>query len=412
MKHKFAIKMLLLMSSSLSTMCTGVISPAIPLMSDAFSDVANVKALLKLLVVLPNLFIAISSPLIGMLSTRIKNKRFVLFAGLFIYALFGSSGFYLKNLHTILFARIFVGISIACIMTSATAMIAEYFTNPKERSLIVGLQSTTMSVGSVIYTMLSGVLADISWRYIFLIYLSAAIILPFAMLFLFEPSQDKTEENPDIFQNQFILQNNYLITAICIINMCIMTMFYLIKLQLPFIIYALPNMNAKSVATALCVETMLAAIFSAKYKRVKKNRDFAIMCAMGFAIFAFSYILISHVKSYYAILFSMAICGIGMGFLMPNSILWIISITRPKNRSIVIGWYTTATFLGKFLSPILMLPLTKFTSVRNSFFVCAILMLFISVLLMFLNDYLSRINRVKLRKIINRARKEGYKLKS
>lgn len=412
MKHKFAIKLLLLLSSSLSTMCTGVISPAIPLMSKAFSDVENVKILLKLMVVLPNLFIAISSPLIGMLSSRIKNKRFVLFAGLVVYAIFGSSGFYLKDLYHILFARIFVGISIACIMTSATAMIAEYFTDTHERSLIVGLQSMTMSIGSVVYTMLSGVLADINWRYIFLIYLSAAVILPFAILFLFEPSKEKSKENPDIFQNQFILQNNYLITAICLINMCIMVMFYLIKLQLPFIVYNMPNMNAKSVATALCVETLFAAIFSAKYKRVKKNRDFAVMCSMGFAIFAFSYIMISLSKSYTHILFGMAICGVGMGFLMPNAILWIIGITRPKNRNIVIGWYTTATFLGKFLSPVLMTPLTKIVSVKNSFFVCAVIMLFMSILLMFLNDYLSRINRVKLRKIINRARREGYKLKT
>ena len=227
MKKNTIIKIILLVASTLSAMCTGVISPAIPLIAKDYHEIENIKMILKMLVVLPNLFIAITSPIAGYAASRVKNKKYILCGGLLMYGAFGTAGFYIQDIKIILLSRVFVGISIAFITTSATAMIVEYFIDPKERSSVISMQTTTMSIGSVLYTMISGIVADVHWRNIFLIYSIALILMPFALLFLTSsnPESKTSEEESDIFQNQFILQNNYLIFAICCINVVIMTMF-------------------------------------------------------------------------------------------------------------------------------------------------------------------------------------------
>ena len=96
----------------------------------------------------------------------------------------------------------------------------------------------------------------------------------------------------------------------------------------------------------------------------------------------------------------MAVCGIGMGMLMPNSTLWVISITKPEKRPFFIGIFNTSTYAGKFLSPFIAMPLLYFipNNPRMLFEVCAILMFIVAVLAMWINDKFKRINRVLYRK--------------
>ena len=96
----------------------------------------------------------------------------------------------------------------------------------------------------------------------------------------------------------------------------------------------------------------------------------------------------------------MFLTGIGMGLLMPNSTLWIISITKPERRPLFVGLFHTSTYFGKFLSPIIATPIIAMSSLRQSYLFNAIMMLFVAILAMYLNDYFKRINRAIFRKEI------------
>jgi MFS family permease len=412
-KNKTIVKAVLLWLCSLSVMCTGVVSPALPILQKSFSHLPNAAMLTKMMVVVPNLFIALFSPLFGFLAPRVGKIRLLMFA-MILYALAGTSGVYLKDIQHMIMLRAFLGIAIAAIMTVAVTLIADYF-DGFERSSLVGMQTTVMSIGSTLYTMLSGAIADINWRNIFYLYSMSLLIMPFIHIFLFEPS-----EHPEIATTQQkserkIVQNNFAIFLVCGINLLTMTMFYMITLQLPFLLYNDPafasmNMNAKKIAFAISCEVLFAAAFSLKYRRFKKNRDFAVMCAMAFALMSLSYIIISYSANYAMIILAMIVCGIGMGLMMPNSTLWIISITKPANRPLFMGIFTTSTFLGKFLSPLVAAGIFSFTSMRKAFTVDAFIMLFVAILAMYLNDYFKRINRVLFRKQLRHDNKTKNKV--
>ena len=285
-----------------------------------------------------------------------------------------------------------------------------------------------MSIGSTVYGFVAGVLADIGWRHIFWLYAMAIVYLPLGIMFLFDPDKIKIDEDR-VKTNRKIIQNNLAIVLICCVNMFVMVMFYMIKLQLPYMLYGDPGINsvtypsftggtfhwatvavnAKLVSIALSCEVIITTYVAFKYRRFKKNRDFSVMCAMGFAFMAFSYILISHSVNYWMILFSMAVCGIGMGMLMPNSTLWVISITKPEKRPFFIGIFNTSTYAGKFLSPFAAVPLLWLIpkNPRMLFEVCAFMMLFVAILAMWTNDRFKRVNKVIYRKEIRALREKA-----
>ena len=422
MKHKNIIKVTLLLLSSLSTMCTGVVSPALPIIQRALEaeGATDIGLIVKMMVVVPNVFIAIFAPIFGYVVPKIGKLR-LLFIALVVYAISGVSGSFLPTIYHIIFMRAILGITIAGILTVVTTLIADYFDGP-ERSSLIGMQTMFMSIGSTVYGLTAGVLADIGWRNIFYLYGMAIFYFPLAWKFLFNPDVVNHSEER-IKTDRKIIQNNIAILLVCCINLFVMVMFYMIKLQLPYILYSdpainhvsLPNifgvskeftMNAKLVSVVLTCEVVVTTFVSFKYRRFKANRDFSVMCAMGLSFMALSYIMISKSSNYYMILISMCVCGIGMGMLMPNSTLWAISITKPEKRPFFIGVFNTSTYAGKFLSPFIAIPLLYFipNNPRLLFEICAIMMFFVAVLSMWMNDKFKRINKIIYRKEIMKKR--------
>lgn len=432
MKHKNIIKATLLLLSSLSTMCTGVVSPALPIIQRALEaeGATDIGLIVKMMVVVPNVFIAIFAPIFGYIVPKIGKLR-LLFIALVVYAISGVSGSFLPTIYHIIFMRAILGITIAGILTVVTTLIADYFDGP-ERSSLIGMQTMFMSIGSTVYGLTAGVLADIGWRNIFYLYGMAIFYFPLAWKFLFNPDVvNHTEER--IKTDRKIIQNNIAILLVCCINLFVMVMFYMIKLQLPYILYSDPainhvslpsifgvakefTMNAKLVSVVLTCEVVVTTFVAFKYRRFKANRDFSVMCAMGLSFMALSYIMISKSSNYYMILISMCVCGIGMGMLMPNSTLWAISITKPEKRPFFIGIFNTSTYAGKFLSPFIAIPLLYFipNNPRLLFEICAIMMFCVAVLSMWMNDKFKRINKIIYRKELIKKREamlqEGKKV--
>src|SRR6478752_3316888 len=107
---KWKLKLTLLLVSSLTIMSVITISPALPQMTAAFSDVKNSAFLVKLVLTIPALMIALFSPVTGRLIDRYGRLKILRFA-LVLYAIAGVGGFFLDNLYLILLSRALLGIA-------------------------------------------------------------------------------------------------------------------------------------------------------------------------------------------------------------------------------------------------------------------------------------------------------------
>jgi MFS family permease len=142
-------KISLLLISTLTVMSGATIAPSLPAMREYFADIPNADYLVRLALTLPALLIALGAPVVGLIIDRLGRKPLLLLA-LILYGLAGSSGLFLNSLNLILVGRVFLGISVAGIMTTATTLIADYYTG-NARAQFLGLQAGFMGLGGVVF---------------------------------------------------------------------------------------------------------------------------------------------------------------------------------------------------------------------------------------------------------------------
>lgn len=314
--NSLLVKTTLLLASTLTIMAGATIAPSLPAIRDYFREVSNVDYWTRLILTVPALFIAIGAPFVGTFIDRFGRKLLLAFAVL-LYGLAGSSGFVLNSIGLILFGRVLLGLSVAGIMTTATTLIADYYTGAA-RAQFLGLQAAFMGLGGVLFLSLGGVLADLNWRLPFLIYLVAWLILPLVVFVLPEPKRDDfaaasiqsaRPSTPEQLPWALLLT----IYAIALITQIV---FYLIPTQLPFYLQQLVNAKAAQSGLAIALTTLATSISALGYPHLKKKFSFNAIYAIAFGLMGIGYSIISLVGSYELILIGLAIGGLGIGLLI------------------------------------------------------------------------------------------------
>ena len=358
------LRLTVLLISSLTIMSMITISAALPKMSEAFRDVPNAEFLVKLVLTLPALFIATISPIAGMLIDKYGRLK-LLFISMVMYAIAGVSGFFLDNLYFILIGRAFLGIAVGFSMTIVNTLVADYFEGT-ERQKFVGIQVAFMSLGGILFIGLGGVLSDISWRYPFLLYLFSLAVLPMAVRYLHEP-----ERAPARPTGTSKLKSPGIIWLLFINVMVMWILFFMIPVQVPFQMVNIGIENNAMVGGAIALSTLFSAISSFSYSRLKDRFSFFTIFAAGYLMMALAFAIVASAESYIMITLSMMIAGLGMGMMIPNTNIWVMRIAPAEIRGREIGRLTTFWFLGQFLSPILLLPVSRNLTISDTFYFAA-----------------------------------------
>lgn len=175
----------LLLASSLTVMAGAVIAPALPAMEAHFADVPNSGTWVRLVLTISALPIVLGAPLAGLIGDRGGRTRLLL-ASILLFAGAGSSGLYLDSLGAILVGRVLLGAAMAGLMTSTTALIADYY-DGAQRARFMGWQAAAMTLGGVVFLTGGGLLAELGWRFPFAIYLLPLPLVVLAWYALPEP---------------------------------------------------------------------------------------------------------------------------------------------------------------------------------------------------------------------------------
>jgi len=177
------VKSSILSISLLTVMASAAISPALAKIHQAFAGTD--PTLIKLVLTLPSLLIIPFSLLAGWLAVRMKKKN-VLLLGLCIYLLGGVGGGFAGSIEQLLLIRALFGIGAGLIIPLSTSLIADFFEG-EERAKMMGYSGSVSHFGGVIFLLVSGWLACISWRYAFSVYTLALAIIFMVLMWLPEP---------------------------------------------------------------------------------------------------------------------------------------------------------------------------------------------------------------------------------
>ena len=364
-------KLTLLLLSMLTIMAAAIIAPSLPELAVVFHDVPRAELLSKLVLSIPAIFIALSAPVAGRF-IDIYGRLPMLVGALILYAVSGSSGLYLDNLYHIIVGRVLLGISIGIILTITITLIGDYYEG-EERKAFIGYQSAFVGFAGIIFLAGGGLLADITWRMPFMIYLFPLVLIPLTRTQLSEPPRTKGGSS---------LKKLHIgtLTRIIFVNSVVfMVLFYVLPTQLPFYLKELGyNLSALS-GLALAINAVGMVVASLLYPRLKSRMQFPAVFGLAYLLLAAGFYITGVTSSIAVVVVAMFIAGFGVGCLLPNTNLWVIELTHHELRGRTLGILTTCLFLGQFLSPIVMEPVVNAMGLGVLFKGCAFAMVFMAI---------------------------------
>ncbi len=166
--------------SLLTVMAGAAVAPALDVIKTHFSGTNQI--LIQMIISIPSLFIVFTNMVFPKLCKYFRTKELVL-AGLLLYVIGGCAAGLFNNIFVVLIFRALVGVGVGIIMPMSTGLISFYYTRDKQDKLM-GYSSAMNQFGGVVATMIAGLLASISWRASFLVYLMGLFSIALCLKYL------------------------------------------------------------------------------------------------------------------------------------------------------------------------------------------------------------------------------------
>jgi MFS family permease len=380
------VKAALLITSSMAVLGGATLAPALPAIQAHFREIPNVQLLVRFVLTIPALLIAITAPGAGYVVDKFGRKN-ILIASVILSGLAGLSGFFASSLPIILIGRGFLGIGVAGLMISTTTLITDYYSGTS-RATFLGFQAGFMGITGTILLIGVGFLADGSWNSPFLIYLLPFPILLFVIFVLFEPQLEaRCAETPSVVGEpgscvgESLISEGHvpafaadaeplpikLLVFIYGTILLVEIIFYVVPIQLPFYFQNLSGGSASQSGVAISTMSFVFALSSIFYGKIAVRLDRITVLVIAMTLIGLGYALMAMASGLVLLYAGLISAGVGIGLMIPNLYVWLASEAPQSTRGRVLGGFTTALFLGQFLSPILSQPLTIAYDVRAVF---------------------------------------------
>lgn len=332
--------------SLLTVMAGAAMAPALGTIREHFSSSSDI--LIQFVVSLPALFIIITNLWFSYICRFFKTKTIAV-VGLLLYVTSGSVAFFADNMVLLLILRSLLGISVGLIMPLSTGLLSFYFP-PKEQAKLMGLAGAMSQMGGVFATMLAGLLANIAWNYAFLVYLLGLIALILVLAYL--PNERITASGNISIKS--LSKFHPSVTGM----LFVMVIFFIFPTNFAIISSQTTNLSSDEI-TIIMVGLDLVAVFMGLLFGKIMNVMPKIMKYFAPLLFMFGYICYAYgVSSAYLIAGSLLI-GMANGIAIPY-LNTIASIKGGKDAATtVMPLISASLYLGQFISPIIVNPLSK-----------------------------------------------------
>ena len=338
-------------SGTLTVMAGAIIAPVLNVMRQGLGVD---PALAGLIITTHSVFIAVLSPLVGVLIDKVGVKKpFV--AGLALYGLAGGSGLFIDSYWLLIASRALLGVAAAVIFISNTVMILNIFRGPR-RNKVMGWRGSANAFGGVIWPLIGGFLGGWSWHLPFAAYLAGVPLAALALLVIPEVHettrqvQDESESVWRIFKTAPVLFFIYLLIFISSV------LLYAIVVFIPPLLEEIGIHRTLYIGLFISAMGLASGLTSFMYGRIKSRLSYGMIVLISVAFWAVGFISISQTHSIALIIASIALFGIGQGMVSPSCMVWIGEVAPLSFRGRVSSYVASFAFIGQFLSPVIFAP--------------------------------------------------------
>lgn len=328
--------------SLLTVMAGAAVAPALDTIREYFSDVD--KTLVQLIISIPALFIFITNMFFAGLCRKFRSRTLLL-AGLVLYTAGGCAAGLFSNIFMVLVFRALVGIGVGIIMPMSTGLLAFYYTRDKQDRLM-GYSSAMNQMGGVAATLIAGMLAQISWRLSFLVYLMGLISIVLCIMFLPDEKlvPEEKREKKGVFREYY---------TFVIAMFLLMFTFFVYPTEFAIETVREGIIPAGLIAVIMAGADLVAFAGGLLFVHIKKRMGEMMKYAAPLLFFA-GYMLLAFTDGRGGILAGSALIGFANGIGIP----YIISAASAKaGRSAattVMPVISAAMYLAQFVTPIIL----------------------------------------------------------
>ena len=363
----------LMLAAMMILMGGAAVAPALPLISAAFPDASD--ASISLIVTLPALAIAITGLFLGILSDKIGKIR-VLAISVAVFTIAGSSGYYLTSIPAILVGRFILGIGIAGIICTTSALIVCYY-DGVTRARVLGYQAAAMGIGVLILETSGGLLAGFSWRAAFLIYLIGVIIFAGILVTMKEPARkwEECKAAPD--ETPAVPGETFPVTPLLFAYITLFMgnlLFFLMPTKFPYLIAHMDAARMLGENTALTTGIFLgisgcaSAILGIFYGRIAWRFHRYTILTVTLLAFGLGLCCLGFARSLVMVGVAVVLIGIGEGLLMPTILTWIAAITPRQFLGRAMGGFSVSLNIGQFASALAVVPVIAIAATYGNMF--------------------------------------------
>lgn len=325
------------------------VSPALPDIAEQFNIAEKDFGLIISVFAIPGILL---TPILGFLSDRYGRKIVIVPALL----LFGVAGFMCSladTFETLLLFRFLQGVGAASLGALNVALIGDLFAGP-DRPKIMGYNHSVLSIGTATFPIIGGILADISYRYVFYMPLIAIPIALYVLFFLDLDVKGKSHHVTKYFNSFVDLLKNKNLIALLLISISLF-----ILLMGPFITYvpyiakerfALEPTIIGLILASMSISTSLTAYFLGRFLKKFQHETLLKVGLLGYGL---ALGLIPLYSDWYMLFISTAIFGVSHSFVLPNSQSMIIKFSDENNRALLMSFNRMLSQVGQALGPVL-----------------------------------------------------------
>ncbi len=343
-----------------------LIAPLLATMFAEFKDTPYANVIVPLLLTAPALFLALMSPLTGILGDKIGARK-VLLCSLAVYGFAGMAPLFLDSLYSILASRLLLGIAEAGLVTASMSLLSNYFQGDKRQKWIA-YQMVVLPWAGAIIMGLAGVLADIEWRLAFSMYSLSFLTLFFGLFVLYDPKPEDEISAPvtpteieDTPTTQPLTWKLMLHFAVIAVPGSIA--FYTAPTQLAFLLdahgFSNPSTSANITAIGLVISAA-GALVTRKLTHIPAGK----VLTLGFSLMGIGLILMAQGGNVPTIATGLVLQQVGGGAMLVTAMTYLLSFASVTERGKFSGfWWFTYT-LAQFFTPLVLSGLQAITGSR------------------------------------------------
>ena len=302
--------------------------------------------LVQMIISMPALFIVLTNAVFPALCRRFRARTLVLL-GLLLYTVGGCAAGAFSAILPVLLMRALVGMGVGIIMPLSTGLLSFYYP-PEKLDGLMGLSSAMNQMGGVVATLLAGLLANLSWRASFLVYLMGLLSIVLCLVFLpndsIAPPKGENETRGTVLRTYF----RYILAMFLL-----MSAFFLYPANFALETTAEGLIPQGAIALIMAMMDFIAFLGGLLFVQCKVLLG-GKMKYLAPALFLAGYLLLALVGGWFGTLAGSVCVGFANGVGIPYLISQASVRAGRTAASTVMPLLSAALYLAQFLSPILM----------------------------------------------------------